>query len=50
MAISRCLLIGAVLGTCVAFVSHAAFSPSAKPGAARPVMQVAALSTPTSDS
>jgi len=48
MAISRCLLLGAALGTCVAFVSHAASFHPAKP--ARPVMQVAALERVTSDS
>ncbi|WP_157084656.1 hypothetical protein [Sphingomonas pituitosa] len=48
MAISRCLLIGAALGTCVAFVAHAAAPHHAKP--ARPVMQVAALGAATSDS
>ncbi len=48
MAISRCLLIGAALGTCVAFVSHAAAFHPAKP--VRPVMQVASLDAATSDS
>ncbi|MET3711538.1 hypothetical protein ABIC65_002247 [Sphingomonas trueperi] len=48
MAISRCLLIGAALGTCVAFVSHAASFHPAKP--ARSVMQVASLDSVTSDS
>lgn len=41
MAISRCLLIGATLGTCLAFVSHAAFAPAAKPVTGRPVVMAA---------
>ncbi|NJB98432.1 MULTISPECIES: hypothetical protein [Sphingomonas] len=48
MAISRCLLIGAALGTCVAFVAHATAPHHAKP--VRPVMQVASLERITSDS
>ena len=48
MAISRCLLIGAALGTCVAFVAHATSPHPAKP--VRPVMQVASLASVTSDS
>lgn len=48
MAISRCLLIGAALGTCAAFVAHATAPHSAKP--VRAVMQVAALERATSDS
>ncbi len=41
MAISRCLLIGAAFGTCLAFVSHAAASHPAKP--ARPAAVMASL-------
>lgn len=48
MAISRCLLIGAALGTCAAFVAHATNPHPAKP--VRPVMQVASIGTVTSDS
>ena len=48
MAIPRCLLIGAALGTSLAFVAHATVQHHAKP--ARPVMQVAALERATSDS
>ncbi len=41
MAISRCLLIGAALGTCAAFVAHAT-APHAD-RLARSVVQVASL-------